>query len=297
MSSVLKRKKVLGRGIGALIGAPRGGDASAQAARPRGAAGEFLLSPVSEISANKAQPRKDFSAASLGELADSIRENGIIEPLVVRRGERGFEIIAGERRWRAAKLAGLAEVPVVVMEASDLKSLELAIVENIQREELNAIEEAEAYSGLLSFGLTQAEVAAKVGKDRATVANYLRLIKLPHEVKDEIIKGSISMGHARALLALEGRTACISACRTIVRKGLSVREAEALVAEKTPRARTGTAGRKQRVSSPLENELVEIFKTRVELREARGRGSVVVHYYSAEERERILDLLRSVAQE
>ncbi|MBI5902794.1 MAG: ParB/RepB/Spo0J family partition protein [Deltaproteobacteria bacterium] len=283
----MNKKKVLGRGLGALMG-----DAvvPVEAPRPRE---KYFICPIMDISPNKAQPRKSFDEASLKELSDSIREKGVIEPLIVRRSIDGYELVAGERRWRASRMAGLEEVPAVIIDATDEESLELAIIENIQREDLNAIEEAEAYRSLTGFGLSQEEVAKKVGKERATVANYLRLLKLPPEVKAEIVKGSITMGHARALLSIEGHAAQTELCRTIIARGLSVREAEALAnrSGKSP----GKAANKGAYQSPIEDELRGIFGTKVSFKEKKGRGSVEISFYSADERERIIDLLRSVA--
>lgn len=284
---MLNKKKVLGRGLGALMG-----DAAMPVEVPRPTE-KYFVCPIMEISPNKTQPRKSFDEASLKELSDSIREKGVIEPLIVRRSIDGYELVAGERRWRASRMAGLEEVPAVIIEATDEESLELAIIENIQREDLNAVEEAEAYRSLMGFGLSQEEVAKKVGKDRATVANYLRLLKLPPEVKAEIVKGSITMGHARALLSIEGHAAQTELCRTIIAKGLSVREAEALVnrSGKPP----GKAAGRDAYQSPIEDELRGIFGTKVSFKEKKGRGSVEISFYSADERERIIDLLRSIA--
>ncbi|GMR05230.1 MAG: ParB/RepB/Spo0J family partition protein [Thermodesulfobacteriota bacterium] len=286
-----KSKRVLGRGLGALIG---GGQRPAPAtARTDAVEGHrYMLCPVGEISPSATQPRKSFEEAALSELSDSIREKGVIEPLIVRRTSGGFELVAGERRWRASKMAGLASVPVVVIDATDEQSLELAIIENVQREDLNAIEEAEAYRGLADkFNLSQEEVARKVGRDRATVANYMRLLKLPPEVKEELVKGAISMGHARAILSVEGHSARTELCRRVITGGLSVREAEAL-AKKGP-----ASARKKAAPAPeypeVERELREIFGTRVSLKDRRGKGKVEISFFSADERERVIDLLRS----
>lgn len=284
---MLNKKKVLGRGLGALIG-----DAAVpvEALKPRE---KYFICPIMDISPNKTQPRKSFDEASLKELSDSIREKGVIEPLIVRRSIDGYELVAGERRWRASRMAGLEEVPAVIIDATDEESLELAIIENIQREDLNAIEEAEAYRSLMGFGLSQEEVARKVGKERATVANYLRLLKLPPEVKAEIVKGTITMGHARALLSIEGHAAQTGLCRTIIARGLSVREAEAL-ANRSGKA-PGKAASRGAYQSPIEEELRGIFGTKVSFKEKKGRGSVEISFYSVDERERIIELLRSIA--
>lgn len=281
---MLNRKKVLGKGLGALITDARG---SQDRTTDR-----YQLCPVSRIVPNRMQPRRRFDDPSLRFLSESIKEKGIIEPLIVRRTSGGFELIAGERRLRAAKMVGLEVVPVVIMDATDEESLEFAIIENIQREDLNAMEEGEAYRSLMNFGLSQEEVARKVGKERATVANYLRLLKLPLEVKEELINGTISMGHARAILSLDNHMAQTELCAKIVQRGLSVREAEELA-----QARTTRAPRKTRAGSPLvsilEDELRMTFGTKVLIKDNGGKGRIEIHYYSAPDRERILELLKT----
>ncbi len=276
----MKKKKVLGRGLDALIGSTVGSKE------------RFRFCPVEKIRPNRRQPRKRFDESSLRELADSIKEKGIIEPLVVRENGGDFELIAGERRWRAARLAGLKEVPVVLLEASDEESLEYALIENIQREDLNPIEEAEAYRSLMGFGLSQEEVAKKVGKDRATVANYLRLLKLPPEVRDELIQGSITMGHARAILSLQGHALQREVCRKVIKRGLSVRETERLVQRVSTEGDERTDKRDLHLIS-IEDELREMFGTKVTVKERGGKGRIEINYFSTEERERILDILRS----
>ena len=277
----MSKRNVLGRGLSALIQAPE-----------KKESGSYRC-PVDEIVPNRFQPRRTFDEVKLKELVDSIKENDIIEPLVTRKTDDGHELIAGERRWRAAKLAGLKDVPIVVLDVTDEESLELAIIENIQREDLNAIEEAEAYQRLLeSFSLSQEGVAKKVGKERATVANYLRLLKLPAEVKDEIVKGSVSMGHARALLSLDNQAKQREACRRVVQKGLSVRETEKLV--------KGYGQERRKVRSdksnlaPVEAELRKLFGTKITVKENKGKGRVEIEFYSPDELERVLELLRSI---
>lgn len=286
---MLNKKKVLGRGLGALIG-DSAGTATAQAGKER-----FLICPIGDITPNMYQPRKTFNDSSIKELSDSIKEKGIIEPLIVRRNPiHGFELIAGERRLRAAKSAGLKEVPVVISDATDEESLEFAIIENIQREDLNALEEAEAYKSLMNFGLSQEEVAKRVGKERATVANYLRLLKLPHEIKEELVKGSLTMGHARAILSLDGHGRQLELCRKIIAKGLSVREAERLVtgglqSAKPAKKKHGAGG-----GLEIEQELRGLLGTKVIVSDKNGKGKIELIYFSAEERERLIDMLRSV---
>ncbi|MBI5970151.1 MAG: ParB/RepB/Spo0J family partition protein [Deltaproteobacteria bacterium] len=282
------KKKVLGRGISALLG-----DSYPMPERAGGSSHEkegFRLCPIGDISPSSVQPRKRFEDAALRDLASSIKEQGIIEPLVARKTPNGIELIAGERRLRAAKLAGLKEVPIIIREASDEECLLLAIIENIQREELNPVEEAEGYKNLIGLGLSQDEVAKKVGKDRATVANHLRLLKLPPEVKDELVNGAITMGHARAILSLAGHSAQTELCRRIISKGLSVREAEAICSP--------SAGKKGKTvaktsATPLEDELRLLFGTKVAVNDKRGKGKIEVFYFSADERERIIEMLRA----
>lgn len=283
------KKRVLGRGIGALIGdvdvdSILSGEKKTE---------KFFMCSVSKILPGKTQPRKHFEESALKELSDSIKEKGVIEPLIVRTTEAGYELIAGERRWRASKMAGLAQVPVVVIDATDEESLEFAIIENIQRQDLNPLEEAEAYRSLMSFGLSQEEVAKRVGKERATVANYLRLLKLPQEVREELAKGSITMGHARALLSIESHAAQNELCRLIITKGLSVREAEAM-ASRSAKPSTQKPKKTETRSNPVEDELRSIFGTKVIFKERKGKGTIELAFFSADERERLIDLLRSV---
>ncbi len=224
-----KRRPALGRGMAALLSnapAPQSAPASAPAIPGR----TFLLLPVEAIERNPDQPRKRFEDAKLEELAASIRQHGVVEPILVRKDGPRYRILAGERRWRAAQRAGLKEVPAVVREATDREAFELALVENLQRADLNAIEEAEAYEVLLSdHGLTQEAIAGRVGKERSTVANALRLLKLPEEVRDAVRGGQLDMGHARALLGLDDLETLRKLAQRAIRERLSVRATEALV--------------------------------------------------------------------
>ncbi|HET9554677.1 MAG TPA: ParB/RepB/Spo0J family partition protein [Anaeromyxobacteraceae bacterium] len=233
MTMADKRRPALGRGMAALLSnaAPPPSGQTAPAAAPAVIPGRTVLQlPVEAVERNPAQPRKRFDEQKLEELAASIREHGIVEPILVRREGGKYRILAGERRWRAAQRAGLREVPALVREATERQAFELALVENIQRADLNAIEEAEAYDVLASeHGLTQEEIAKRVGKERSTVANALRLLKLPEEVRDAVREGQLDMGHARALLGLEDADAMKKLALRSVREGLSVRALEALV--------------------------------------------------------------------
>jgi len=295
---MLDKKKVLGRGLGALIGQAKH---EAQAAVSEGAdeAGDkmFFYCSLDLIRPNAAQPRQSFDEDALKDLAASLLEKGVIEPLIVRKdgGDKKFEIIAGERRWRAARLAGLTEVPVVTIEATDEESLELAIIENIQREDLNAMEEAEAYRRLMDFGHSQEAVAQHVGKGRATVANYLRLLGLPDEAKEALRKGEVTMGHARAILSLPIGGGRIRLLKEIISKGLSVRETESLASQGAMRANKTKAPPVQDPSiRALEDELRTIFATKTCVRDKKGKGRIEILYFSPEERERIIELLRTI---
>jgi ParB family chromosome partitioning protein len=228
MSLADRRRPALGRGMAALLSnAPAPAPAAALAG---GRA--FLSLPIEAIERSPGQPRKRFDDAALEELAASIRAHGVVEPILVRRQGQRYRIVAGERRWRAAQRAGLKEIPALVREASDAEAFELALVENIQRADLNAIEEAEAYQALIGeHGLTQEQAAERVGKERSTVANALRLLKLPEEVRDAVREARLEMGHARALLGLDGADAIRRAAGRVLREKLSVRATEALVRE------------------------------------------------------------------
>jgi ParB family chromosome partitioning protein len=220
----------------------------------------MLMLPVEAVERNPKQPRKRFEEKALEELAASIREHGIIEPVLVRRDGGKYRILAGERRWRAAQRAGLKEVPAVVREASDREAFELALVENLQRQDLNAIEEAEAYEVLVdSYKLTQDAVAERVGKDRSTVANALRLLKLPEDVRDLVKDGKLDMGHARALLGLDGEEAIRKAAARVLREGLSVRATEALVRLLTRKERPAA-------QAPAESPAIRALATRLQRR-------------------------------
>jgi ParB family chromosome partitioning protein len=223
-----KRRPALGRGMAALLSNAASPPTVAAAAAGQGRA--LLSLAIEAVERNPDQPRKRFDEAKLEELAASIREHGVVEPILVRREGAKYRIVAGERRWRAAQRAGLREVPAILREATDRQAFELALVENLQRADLNAIEEAEAFEVLASdHGLTQEQIAARVGKERSTVANALRLLKLPPEVRDAVRGGQLDMGHARALLGVDGAEVIRRLAQKAIREQLSVRALEALV--------------------------------------------------------------------
>ena len=311
-------KPALGRGLGALLGgspvltptappAPIMQPAPAPAAAPAPDTRELVQRvPLDHIRPCPLQPRKDFSAESLRELADSIREQGIVQPLVVRDRDGYFELIAGERRWRAAQLLQLPEVPVIVRQADDRAALELALIENLQRENLNAIEEAHGYAELAEqFQLTQEEIAARVGKGRVVVANALRLLKLPPSVQNFIRDGRLSVGHAKVILGLVNERDQKITAERIIKQGLNVRQTEGLVARLQKRGTRRTPPRPELVATPagdphiadLEGRLREVFATKVQLHYDQGKGTVEISFFSDEELERILQILGVTSDE
>ncbi len=270
-------KAALGKGLNALI--PEKGE-------------EVLYIDIDRILPGKFQPRKVFHEESLKELSASIKEKGVLQPIIVSRaGDGTFTLIAGERRWRAATLAGLKKIPALIKNVASEDSLEIALIENIQREDLNPIETAEAFSRLLKdFSLTQDGLSDKVGKDRATVANYLRLLKLPDEIKSLLYNGSLTMGHARALLSIEGRTNQVEAARKILKHGLSVREAESLA--KKPSKHATPAKKADPQIASLEEKLIKQLGTKVRLHhKGKKGGRIEIEYYSLDELDRLLEIL------
>jgi ParB family chromosome partitioning protein len=278
----MAERQALGRGLSALI------------REPQRQAGEVRSLPVADIRPNASQPRRRFDEGAIAELAASIREKGILQPIVVRRDDLGYEIVIGERRWRAARAAGIASIPAIVRETSDRESLELALVENIQREDLNPIELATAYRGLLELGgLTQEELAKRLGKDRATVANTLRLLALPPDIQQNVIEGSLSMGHARALLSA-GNAARQRAIRDrILREGLSVREVERLAQGERPASPAGrpASHKLEPALAHLQTQLQGHFQTPVVLRRRGSRGTIEITFYGDNDLDRIVRLL------
>ena len=279
-----EKKKVLGKGLAALIPPARMAEVSREA----------LLCPVEELKPNRRQPRSRIDPKRLEELARSIKEKGIIQPVIVRKLDKGFEIIAGERRWRAAIKAGLSRIPVMVKEANDAEALEMALIENLHRDDLNPLEEANAYRHLMEdFLLSQEEIARRMGKDRSTVANSLRLLRLPPAVQDALGSEEITSGHARALLGLPTAQLQEKALKVIIKKGLSVRQVEAMV-QHTAKPRSGHAKRKKIDPELLQvaEELKKLLGTQVRIHDSGGKGRIEIEYYSWEDIDRILELIR-----
>jgi ParB family transcriptional regulator, chromosome partitioning protein len=283
------KRQALGRGLAALI--PDAREPAAEPTRPSGGPGLRLLD-IENIHPSAKQPRKHFDDGRLEELAETIRNQGIIQPLVVRNREGGgYELIAGERRWRAAQRAGLHQVPVVVRETSETQAFELALVENLQREDLNPIEEAEAYQYMVAeHGHTQESLSVRVGKDRSTVANALRLLKLPPSVRALVREGRLTMGHARALLGLESDQAIERMARQAVSRGLSVRQVEALVKrEREGDAPASTPPPMSPAARDLVHRLEQTLATRVKLIQASPKsGRLEIHYGSLDELDAVL---------
>ncbi len=276
-------KRGLGRGLSALI--------------PSAAQESQTIEPtelsVDLVVPNPAQPRTDMHEEAIGELSDSIRKVGLLQPVIVRPLGDGYQIIAGERRWRAAKAAGLEKIPVRVLTTSEAESLEIALIENLQREDLNAIEEARGYRRLLGeYQMTQAELADKVCKSRSTITNALRLLDLPEEVQEFVYEGKLSAGHARAVLAVPDETARLKLARKLVDEGLSVREAENLARL----VAAGRAERPQRPATPKSFKLVarklrRMLGTNVRVRQAKDKGKIEIEFHGEEDLERIYRLL------
>ena len=292
-------KSALGKGLGALIGTrPQPAPAPAPDMQADGTPGEKVQQvPLSSIVASPLQPRTEFAPEALQELVDSIRQHGIIQPLIVRMVNGKHELIAGERRWRASQQLGLVEAPVIVREATDRDVLELSLIENLQRADLNPIEEAQAYARLANeFELRQEDIALKVGRSRAAVANAMRLLDLHEQVQGWLTKGLLSVGHAKALLGLKAQDEQLAVAETILRRSATVRDAERLVAKQLGGTRRR---RRQTVNAPiqsaqledLQNRLQQHLGTRVTLHHGEKRGRIEIEYYGNDDLERVLSAL------
>lgn len=308
-----KTRNVLGRGLSALISTPvtsiksntevRLVDLGYKVENDQTNSGSTKV-PIELVDGNPSQPRKHFATEEIAELSESIKSLGLLQPVLVREAKDGrYQIIAGERRWRAAKLAGLTQLPVIIHQTTDKESLEMALVENIQRQNLNPVEEAQAFKSLMSdFSHTQESLAERVGKDRATIANYLRLLSLPKEVMDLIGDGSLSMGHAKAILTIREPAAQISLARKVIKESLSVRALEAIVARvvvldvgKRAAHVKNLDIKSERSSSPFP-EIVDRLRatlgTKITIRHQKsGRGRIELEYFSEQELERLVDVI------
>ena len=282
----MEQRRALGKGIGALI--PQKQEVEHKE--------EVLYVSAEQIRPNPFQPREDFDEASIKDLAQSIKEKGVIQPLLVRRSGDNFELIAGERRLRAAKSLGLKEIPILVKNVEDVDSLEIALIENIQREGLNPIEEAHAYQHLMEkFHMTQEAMSEVLGKARVTISNTMRLLKLPHEIQMEIKNGRISYGHGRALIEIEDINLQRKFAQEIISKGLSVRELESLIKTRRPvgiKRKAGAAMQREPVIAVLEEALQHALATKVRITKRKKRGHIVIDFYSQEDLERITNIIR-----
>jgi ParB family chromosome partitioning protein len=279
-------KKALGKGLGAFIP-----DEFSILKDER-----FAELDLEVVKPNPFQPRTRFDDQTIDELAQSIKETGIVQPIIVAPEDDHYKIIVGERRWRAAQRAGLRRIPVLIRNIPKDKQLEVSLIENIHREELNALEIAHAYQRLIDdHGYAQHELADKVGKDRSSVTNYLRLLKLPQEIQDRLGDGTISMGHARAMLAIEDSVTQLYACRQVIDKNLSVRNTEALVnrlKQKAPRAQRSLADPDLHA---LQEEMLKILGTKVLIAGNRNKGVVKIYYFSLDDLNRIYDRIKGVS--
>ena len=282
--------KRLGRGIEALINSELN-DKSKKSNSP----GVSYIN-LSDIKPNPDQPRRDFNNTSLDELSKSIKEKGVITPITVRESNKGYEIIAGERRWRAAKKAKLKSIPAYILNIGDeVEMMEVALIENIQREDLNPIEEAEGYAVLNSkYSLSHDGIAKTIGKKRTTISNALRLLKLPPEIRKSIRSGEITAGHGRAILQKKSIAAMKNLWEKIVNESLSVRAAESLVKPKPKKKKIKSVIVPKAPIRAIENQLIEIFGTKVKLKPAQIGGSIEIIYFSDDDLERIIDLLQSL---
>jgi ParB family chromosome partitioning protein len=285
--TITKQKKVLGRGLDTLFPEVQ--------KTIREETEKLVNLPLNSIELNPYQPRRSFDDEKLSEMAESIRERGVLQPILVRRATHGYQIIAGERRLRAAKMAQLASIPCLIIQADDTQSLEIALIENLQRENLNPVEEARGYDELMTkFGLTQEEISGRVGKDRSTVANSLRLLKLPPNIREDLEVGRLSPGHARALLSLESKPLQAKLWSRIIEKGLSVRQAEALAREmKEKTSEKPKAEPRPPDILELEEKFMATLGTKVQVKpSSKTSGKIVIHYNNLEDIDRILGILK-----
>ncbi len=276
-------KRALGKGLSALIPTKEYMQENIEA---------VLNIPISKIKTNKYQPRLEFNKEKLEELMSSIKEKGVVQPVLVRKAGDGYELIAGERRLRAVTSLGIDRIPAIVKDVADIDLLEISLIENIQREELNPMEEASAFQKFIDdFNFTQEKIATAIGKDRSTVANTLRLLGLPKKIREYVSGGSITAGHAKAILSLPTENEQLRVCSLVVKKGLSVRETESLALRRA----NGLGGKKARIDKDqglvdIENQLQRLFGTRVKILQGKKRGKIEIEYYSSEDLNRILDI-------
>lgn len=273
-------KHGLGKGLGALI-----------RENEQDISGSVTELKITELEANQNQPRRNFDDQALQELADSIKQHGVVQPIIVRKLDENYQIVAGERRWRAARLAGLKSVPVVVKDYSNIEVMEIALIENLQRQDLNAIEEAIAYKSLIEeHDMTQEEISEKIGKSRSAIANTLRLLNLPGEIKDFVIQGKISAGHARAILSVQDKRKQIEIALKVIEQQLNVRDIEKLVMQKEKKEPNKESKKSVEIIE-LEERLKKALSTKVNIVHKKSSGKIEIEYYNNDDLERILELL------
>lgn len=282
------RNKVLGRGLEALFSDVKGSESSVN---------EILNIDINKITPNENQPRKTFENDKIEELAQSIKNHGMIQPIVVKKIESGYEIVAGERRWRASRKAELKEIPCIVKELDEKTHMLIALIENMQRENLNAIEEAVAFERMAEkFKLTQDEISKSVGKSRPYITNTLRLLKLPEEIKNFVLSGELSSGHGRALVGIDDKKKQLELAKMIIEKGLSVRQTE-MLADSIEKSNGSKQKRVKETSAELvriENDIKSILGTKVTISQGKKRGKIEIEYYSHDELERLIEILMSI---
>jgi ParB family chromosome partitioning protein len=277
---MVQKKDALGKGLGAIFSDLLDNDIGKKAS--------VNSCGIEELRPNRYQPRKNFNAEDQQKLIASVKQSGIIQPIVVRKADQGYEIIAGERRWRAAQAAGLKDVPIVIRKASDMEAAELSLIENIQREELNPLEEADAYVTLMEkFNLSQESISTRVGKDRSTIANTVRLLKLPAKAKTALVEKKITSGHARCLLALTSQEEQIAALDIILKRGFNVRETEKLITRLKQKPVEKMAAVKDRFMTDLEKSLTTKCMARVQIKGSAKKGSIEIAYTSMDELNRL----------
>lgn len=276
-------KKGLGKGLGALITSAETEDNGVREIR------------INEVEPNIGQPRKNFNDEKLAQLAQSIKQHGIVQPLIVQRDGSKYKIVAGERRWRAARIAGLRTVPVIIRDLSNKQVMEIALIENLQREDLNPIEEAEAYDKLMNeYSMTQEEIAGTVGKSRPAIANSLRLLNLQDKIRIRLIDGELTTGHARALLAIEDQELQLRAADEIIKRELNVRETEQLVKRLTQQKQIKKKKEDDVEYLAIEERLREVLGTKVKIMNNKNKGKIMIEYYSLDELDRLISLVEEI---
>jgi ParB family transcriptional regulator, chromosome partitioning protein len=277
------KKSGLGKGLGALISSANSEESGVREIK------------INEIEPNLNQPRKNFNDEKLLQLSESIKQHGIVQPIIVKREDETYRIVAGERRWRAARLAGLTSVPVIIKELSNKQVMEIALIENLQREDLNAIEEAEAFERLIKeYNLTQEEVSTAVGRSRSAIANSIRLLVLSEKIKGFVINGELSSGHARALIAIQDSLLQQNVADEVISKNLNVRETEKLVKKYLSQKIKSKPQQKKAEQIEIEDKLKNIFGTKVQLISNNKKGKILIEYYSMVELDRILELVDTI---